>query len=95
MFGKNKILDNMQEQIDKLIDAVDKLNDLRDRKESDEPWVEVLGGNVDSEKGLEIKLDWNDAFVDQLKKKGYKGTTEQELISSYLLELSKSIGEES
>jgi hypothetical protein len=92
MFGKNKLLNDMQELINKLTDTVDKLNNLRDMQKSDEPWVEVLDCDLDSEKGLEIKLDWNDAFVEKIKKKGYKGTTEHELISSYLLELSKSIG---
>jgi len=76
------ISDNLQYQ-------VKVLNDIRARKVSDEPWVEVIGGDIDPEKGLQLKLDWNDAFIDQLRSKGFKGTSESSLIGEYLLQLSQ------
>jgi len=79
------------ERIQLLDEKIEYLEGLRARKESDEPWVELLGGDVDPDKGLEMKLDWNDAFVEQLRAQGYKGTTESSLIAQWLLNVSNGV----
>ncbi len=83
----------LEESNDQLISTVQVLNDIREKKLSDEPWVEVLGGDIDPEKGLQLKLDWNDAFIDQLRAQGFKGTSESSLIGEYLLQLSQMMAE--
>lgn len=56
-------------------------------KNSEEPWIDLVGGDVDFDKGLQLKLDWNDAFITQLRAQGYKGTSEGALVAQYLLVL--------
>lgn len=77
----------------KLRNDVDTLLDLKTRKESDEPWIDFTGGDIDPDKGLQLQLDWNDAFIDQLRSQGYRGITETELVGQYILELSNMIAE--
>jgi hypothetical protein len=85
---KNKTL---TEEISTLRGKVGVLEGLRERKESDEPWVELMGGDIDPEKGLQMQLDWNDAFIDQLRAKGYKGTSEGSLVAEWLLTVSNTV----
>lgn len=106
--AKNRTLEQVQDHlaqcmkaVGKLVKAhqalrkdVDVLLDLKRRKESDEPWIDFTGGDIDPEKGVELKFDWNDAFIDQLRAQGYKGITETELVGQYLLQLSNMIAVE-
>lgn len=99
MFGIDKkqfaqlhyTVQEQQAMIEQLTERLAVLEDIRERKVSDEPWVEVLGGDVDPEKGLQMKLDWNDAFIDQLRAQGYKGTTEGSLVAQWLLNVSNAV----
>lgn len=88
-------LQNMNVERDahyKEIDAkVRELYDIRERKLSDEPWVEVIGGDVDPERGLQMRLDWNDAFIEQLRAQGYRGTSESTLVGQWLLNVSNTV----
>lgn len=63
-------------------------------KNSDEPWIELLGSSIDPEKGLKLHLDWNDAFIAQLRAQGYAGSSESALIALYLKQLSDTINNE-
>jgi hypothetical protein len=56
-------------------------------KGSKNPWVEIVGEQVDPAKGIKIELDWNDAFVDHLKRNGYTGTTEEAIVQRWLTHL--------
>lgn len=60
-------------------------------KTSDDPWIDIIGSDVDPTKGLQLTMDWNDAFIEQLRAQGYKGTTEQALVAQYLLVLSNNM----
>lgn len=82
---------HLTEDNSKLQKRVALLEQLRQRKESDEPWVELLGGDIDPDKGLEMNLDWNDAFINQLRSKGYKGATESSLVAQWLLTVSNTV----
>lgn len=81
------LFDN-QRKLDKKIKL---LLDLKERKESDDPWVELMGGDVDSKNGLELNLDWNEAFIQQLRARGYKGAAEGDLVAQWLQEVQKMI----
>lgn len=46
-------------------------------KYGDAAWVQMIGHNIDPQKGIQIDLDWNEAFVTELRSHGYKGTDDQ------------------
>jgi len=84
-------IDKISKRLEKIETSLEPLLDHQHRKESDEPWLEVLGGDIDDVKGVELKLDWNDAFIDQLRSQGYTGTTETTLVGKYLLTLGNTV----
>jgi hypothetical protein len=51
------------------------------------PHVEIIGAEVDSRKGIKIELNWNDEFVEYLKKNGYTGTSEEAIVQKWLGQL--------
>lgn len=55
-----------------------------DKKNSPEPWVEVIGESIDPVRGIQIKLDWNDAFIQYLKENGITGKDEDTAIQKWL-----------
>ena len=53
--------------------------------EAGEPWVSVLGMEVDS-KHLDngsFELDWNDIFIARLVRAGYQGKTDSDLVDQW------------
>lgn len=54
------------------------------KRNSTDPWVEVIGESVDPVKGIEIKLDWNEAFIQYLKDNGIKGKDEDAIVQKWL-----------
>lgn len=52
-------------------------------KESDEPWVEVVG-IAETEKGIRVELEWNDAFVQYLRSNGVSGTDDEQVIQRWV-----------
>jgi wobble nucleotide-excising tRNase len=55
-----------------------------EKRNSSEPWVEVVGESIDPVKGIEIKLDWNDAFIKFLQASGIQGTDEDVIVQKWL-----------
>lgn len=64
-------------------------------KDSDTPWVDIKSDSYDRERGLGLQLDWNDAFIRELKSKGFTGATDYAIVNSWLVQLHKQMGEES
>lgn len=52
-------------------------------KLSPHPWVEVVGG-AQTEAGMKIELDWNDAHVDLLRKGGITGTDDEQVVHKWV-----------
>lgn len=52
-------------------------------KQSQEPWVDVQGW-VETDKGVEMKLDWNKAFVEYLRGEGMTGADDDEVVQKYV-----------
>ena len=50
-----------------------------------QPWVEVLGIEVDEADPGQgaIELDWNDVFITKLVRAGYQGKTDQDLVDNW------------
>jgi len=63
-------------------------------KYSDEPWVSIVGEGVDPDRGLQIQLDWNSAFIRFLKNSGYIGVTDESVVGQWLVHLYKHVAEE-
>ena len=63
-------------------------------KESPDPWVEIQGWTQSAEGQVRIELDWNDAFVDELRKQGITGADEDQAIQKWLILLMQELTEE-
>lgn len=62
-----------------------------------EPWVTVLGMDVDKdtlEQGA-FELDWNDQFVAKLVRAGYKGKTDADIVDQWFQSVCRNIVMES
>lgn len=73
-----------------------KQNELKAKKESDEPWVEIIGeqfqtDEFDGQTNIGLKLDWNKAFIKLLKSKGFTGRSEDELVEKWLVTLNRTL----
>ena len=53
--------------------------------ERDEPWVEVIGMEIDKDNPGQgsFELDWNDKFVANLIRAGYQGKTDQDIVDNW------------
>ena len=56
-----------------------------------EPWVNLVGGEIDPEKGIKVKLEWNEAFVKMLRQNGIQGTSDEEIVQRWLALVTKDI----
>lgn len=65
--------------------------------EKGEPYIKVLETNVDKDnpKYGYFELDWNKHFVDNLKKNGFSGNTDEEIVDHWFTVLCNTIAEES
>lgn len=66
---------------------VKKQNEKDDKKNDNQPWVQVIGEHISEEHGIKIELDWNDAFIKYLKKNGYTGVSEEAIVQKWLTHL--------
>lgn len=62
----------------------EKQKDFEDKHNSTEPWIEVVGESIDPVRGIEIRLDWNDAFIQYLKDNGITGRDEETAVQKYI-----------
>lgn len=67
---------------------------LEEMRTSSNPWVEIIGINVDKDNQIKIELDWNVPFVEYLKKSGYTGPDEDTIVQRYVAVLSKQIADD-
>lgn len=73
-------------------EVIEKYNGIM--KDSDEPWVD-LKGYTETEHGLRISIDWNDAFIDHLRAEGMNGTDEDQVVHTWLAMLMKDVTNDS
>lgn len=62
-------------------------------KASPEPWVEIIGW-VETDQGVKVELEWNDAFIDFLKVEGVSGTDEDQVVQKWVALLLQNIAED-
>lgn len=61
-----------------------------------EPWVAVLTTHVNKEniRNGFFELDWNSYFVLELRKEGYTGTTDEEIVDKWFNEICRNVGDD-
>lgn len=61
--------------------------DKETRRKSDEPWVEIVSESIHPTHGIQLRLDWNDAFIKYLKLNGYTQGSDEEIVDQWLRSL--------
>ena len=61
--------------------------DMKKRKESEEPYIQIISQSFDDTNGLQMELDWNDAMINYLKRNGYRGLDDEDIIMKYVSDL--------
>ena len=61
--------------------------------ERGEPWVEILGMDIDHENPGQgaFELDWNDKFVSNLVRAGYQGKTDQDIVDNWFKTICRNV----
>ena len=62
-----------------------------------EPWVGIVDNGFDSDQGvngLYFELDWNEDWVKFLRKNGYHGTTDEQIVEQWFSDVCRSQAEE-
>lgn len=54
------------------------------KRNSVEPWIEIKNDSIDPIKGIQLTLDWNDAFIQYLKDNGIKGRDDETIVQKWL-----------
>lgn len=52
-------------------------------KASPDPWVEIEGW-AETPQGVKVELEWNEAFVEELKKQGITGADEDQVVQKWI-----------
>lgn len=63
-------------------------------KNSPEPWIDIRGYSQEVDGRLKIELDWNDAFIEQCKREGLSGSSDEQIIQKYLSLLTHNIDQQ-
>ncbi len=79
-------LENLKNTADELFDEALKRDRIR-RYESDEPFVEIISESVTEDGGVNLRLDWNQAFIKHLRAGGMQGATDELLIDNWISSL--------
>lgn len=56
---------------------------VKKMKESPDPWVDIMGW-VQTDKGVKVELEWNDAFVDYLRANGVTGSDDDQVVQKWV-----------
>ena len=61
----------------------------KNKKESKEPYFNLISSGVNEDGVVKLEVDWNDAFIKELRKQGFKGINDEELIQTYVAMIAK------
>jgi len=70
-----------------------KLSPKEEATEKGEPWVSIpkIGLNLETMASGELELDWNQEFINQLLRAGYRGKDDEDLVEQWLRHLCRGI----
>jgi len=96
VLAENKVKKEAEEAAIAKIKAEQEAKEEAEKKlrESSDPWVDIKAIVHDPEKGVQIELDWNEAFIEYLKANNYTGVDEEAIIQKYLAVLTQNIVED-
>lgn len=77
----------MLKYIKTLPERLVRMYERRKFKNSDEPWVSIIGDVEDPSKGLKLDLDWNEAFIKYLRQNGLVGIKDEEVVARWVTTL--------
>lgn len=61
---------------------------------SKKPWFEMnTDGKTDSDGRVALNMDWNKPYIDELRKMGFSGHNEEEIVQAYMSALTKSMAD--
>lgn len=92
LFNNNETVVQQADQIKRLQAQTEQLQQLLEKKTTNSksapndsaPWVNLKSAEYDPATGFRIDLDWNDAFIQQLKDSGIDGPNEDIIIQKWL-----------
>jgi len=61
----------------------------KSKKDSDEVYLEILTESFDPNTGIELKLDWNEAAINYLKRNGFHGPDDESIVEQWVYTLFK------
>jgi len=74
-------------------DAVERRRIVEEEREvkrnSSEPWVEVVGEKINDDGQIELQLDWNAPFIKYLRLNGFRGATDDIIVQQWLVGLDR------
>jgi hypothetical protein len=74
-------------------DAIERRRVVEEEREvkrnSSEPWVEVIGEKINDDGQIELQLDWNSPFIKYLRLNGFRGATDDIIVQQWLLGLDR------
>lgn len=75
-------------EIDSSMEGYRKYEETRKfMKGSDEPWADFFVEMTDEDGRVEIKFDWNKAMIQELRRQGFSGQTEYDIVSALFARL--------
>lgn len=61
--------------------------------ENKEPWIDILSVDIDEENPNfgSFELDWNDFFIINLRKKGYPGKSDEDVVDNWFRDVCRNV----
>lgn len=87
--AREALLATVREEAQQLFQAAMEA-DRKKRYDDSEPFVEIVSENFDeSAGGVQLRLDWNQAFITYLKKNGITGPSDEAIVDNWVVALSR------
>lgn len=78
----------LQQELSKAEEQIEQFKQAEAEEEAKrngtEPWVEIRSAHTDPVKGIQIELDWNEAFVQYLRDNGINGQDDETIVQKWL-----------
>ena len=70
-----------------------KLSPKDQATENKEPWIDILSVDIDQENPNfgSFELDWNDFFIINLRKKGYPGKSDEDVVDNWFRDVCRNV----
>lgn len=90
----NRLVERMQDY-DEMFEDYESLSIEKTlAKKSSSPWAGFSVTDVDKNGRIALKLDWNDQFIEHLRRNGINAPNEEEIVGVWFASLMKEMGEE-